>query len=163
MRMIDIMKSVEKIIGQKASLNEIRDLVSDEWTMLDQEIEKQLSSDIELINSISQYIVESGGKRIRPLIVLLSAKACGASDTDRVVKAAAMIEFIHTATLLHDDVVDNSDSRRGIKTAHQSFGNESTILVGDFLYSRAFQIMVQINNMDIMEVMSDATNTIAEG
>ncbi|MDC0225742.1 polyprenyl synthetase family protein [Gammaproteobacteria bacterium] len=157
------MKSVEKIIGQKASLNEIRDLVSDEWTMLDQEIEKQLSSDIELINSISQYIVESGGKRIRPLIVLLSAKACGASDTDRVVKAAAMIEFIHTATLLHDDVVDNSDSRRGIKTAHQSFGNESTILVGDFLYSRAFQIMVQINNMDIMEVMSDATNTIAEG
>ena len=91
MRMIDIMKSVEKIIGQKASLNEIRDLVSDEWTMLDQEIEKQLSSDIELINSISQYIVESGGKRIRPLIVLLSAKACGASDTDRVVKAAAMI------------------------------------------------------------------------
>ena len=163
MRMIDIMKSVEKIIGQKASLNEIRDLVSDEWTILDQEIEKQLSSDIELINSISQYIVESGGKRIRPLIVLLSAKACGASDTDRVVKAAAMIEFIHTATLLHDDVVDNSDSRRGIKTAHQSFGNESTILVGDFLYSRAFQIMVQINNMDIMEVMSDATNTIAEG
>ena len=163
MRMIDIMKSVEKIIGQKASLNEIRDLVSDEWTMLDQEIEKQLSSDIELINSISQYIVESGGKRIRPLIVLLSAKACGAYDTDRVVKAAAMIEFIHTATLLHDDVVDNSDSRRGIKTAHQSFGNESTILVGDFLYSRAFQIMVQINNMDIMEVMSDATNTIAEG
>lgn len=163
MRMTDIMKSVEKIIGQKASLHEIRDLVSDEWTMLDQEIEKQLSSDIELINSISQYIVESGGKRIRPLIVLLSAKACGASDTDRVVKAAAMIEFIHTATLLHDDVVDNSDSRRGIKTAHQSFGNESTILVGDFLYSRAFQIMVQINNMDIMEVMSDATNTIAEG
>ena len=163
MRMIDIMKIVEKIIGQKASLHEIRDLVSDEWTMLDQEIEKQLSSDIELINSISQYIVESGGKRIRPLIVLLSAKACGASDTDRVVKAAAMIEFIHTATLLHDDVVDNSDSRRGIKTAHQSFGNESTILVGDFLYSRAFQIMVQINNMDIMEVMSDATNTIAEG
>ena len=163
MRMIDIMKSVEKIIGQKVSLNEIRDLVSDEWTMLDQEIEKQLSSDIELINSISQYIVESGGKRIRPLIVLLSAKASGVSDTDRVVKAAAMIEFIHTATLLHDDVVDNSDSRRGIKTAHQSFGNESTILVGDFLYSRAFQIMVQINNMDIMEVMSDATNTIAEG
>ena len=163
MRAIDIMKSIEKIIGQKSSLNEIRDIVSDEWLMLDQEIEKQLSSDIELINSISQYIVESGGKRIRPLIVLLCAKACGASDTDRVVKAAAMIEFIHTATLLHDDVVDNSDSRRGIKTAHQSFGNESTILVGDFLYSRAFQIMVQINHMDIMEVMSDATNTIAEG
>ena len=106
MRMIDIMKSVEKIIGQKASLNEIRDLVSDEWTMLDQEIEKQLSSDIELINSISQYIVESGGKRIRPLIVLLSAKACGASDIDRVVKAAAMIEFIHTAlnNVLRDTV-----------------------------------------------------------
>ncbi|HJL80763.1 MAG: polyprenyl synthetase family protein [Gammaproteobacteria bacterium] len=157
------MKSVEKISAQKASLNEIRDLVSEEWSLLDQEIEKQLSSDIELINSISQYIVESGGKRIRPLIVLLSAKACGASDLDRVVKAAAMIEFIHTATLLHDDVVDNSDSRRGIKTAHQSYGNESTILVGDFLYSRAFQIMVQINHMAIMEVMSDATNTIAEG
>ena len=157
------MKSIEKIREQKASLEEIRSIVSEEWSLLDQEIEKQLSSDIELINNISQYIVNSGGKRIRPLIVLLSARACGASDQDRIVKAAAMIEFIHTATLLHDDVVDNSDSRRGIKTAHQSFGNESTILVGDFLYSRAFQIMVQINHMGIMEVMSDATNTIAEG
>ena len=157
------MKSIEKIREQKASLEEIRSLVSEEWSLLDQEIEKQLSSDIELINNISQYIVKSGGKRIRPLVVLLSARACGASDLDRIVKAAAMIEFIHTATLLHDDVVDNSDSRRGIKTAHQSFGNESTILVGDFLYSRAFQIMVQINHMGIMEVMSDATNTIAEG
>ena len=157
------MKSIEKIREQKACLEEIRSIVSEEWSLLDQEIEKQLSSDIELINNISEYIVNSGGKRIRPLIVLLSARACGASDLDRIVKAAAMIEFIHTATLLHDDVVDNSDSRRGIKTAHQSFGNESTILVGDFLYSRAFQIMVQINHMGIMEVMSDATNTIAEG
>ncbi len=157
------MKSIEKIREQKVSLEEIRSIVSEEWSLLDQEIEKQLSSDIQLINNISQYIVNSGGKRIRPLIVLLSAKACGASDLDRIVKAAAMIEFIHTATLLHDDVVDNSDSRRGIKTAHQSFGNESTILVGDFLYSRAFQIMVQINHMGIMEVMSDATNIIAEG
>ena len=157
------MKSIEKIREQKASLEEIRSIVSEEWSLLDQEIEKQLSSDIELINNVSQYIVNSGGKRIRPLIVLLSARACGASDLERIVKAAAMIEFIHTATLLHDDVVDNSDSRRGIKTAHQSFGNESTILVGDFLYSRAFQIMVQINHMGIMEVMSDATNTIAEG
>ena len=163
MIMMEIMKSIEKIREQKASLEEIRSLVSEEWSLLDQEIEKQLSSDIELINNISQYIVNSGGKRIRPLVVLLSARACGASDLDRIVKAAAMIEFIHTATLLHDDVVDNSDSRRGIKTAHQSFGNESTILVGDFLYSRAFQIMVQINHMGIMEVMSDATNTIAEG
>ena len=157
------MKSIEKIREEKASLEEIRSIVSEEWSLLDQEIEKQLSSDIELINNISQYIVNSGGKRIRPLIVLLSARACGALDLERIVKAAAMIEFIHTATLLHDDVVDNSDSRRGIKTAHQSFGNESTILVGDFLYSRAFQIMVQINHMGIMEVMSDATNTIAEG
>ena len=157
------MKSIEKIREQKASLEEIRSIVSEEWSLLDQEIEKQLSSDIQLINNISQYIVNSGGKRIRPLIVLLSARACGASDLERIVKAAAMIEFIHTATLLHDDVVDNSDSRRGIKTAHQSFGNESTILVGDFLYSRAFQIMVQINHMGIMEVMSDATNIIAEG
>ncbi len=163
MIMMEIMKSIEKIREQKASLEEIRSIVSEEWSLLDQEIEKQLSSDIELINNISQYIVNSGGKRIRPLIVLLSARACGASDLERIVKAAAMIEFIHTATLLHDDVVDNSDSRRGIKTAHQSFGNESTILVGDFLYSRAFQIMVQINHMGIMEVMSDATNTIAEG
>ena len=163
MIMMEIMKSLEKIREQKASLEEIRSIVSEEWSLLDQEIEKQLSSDIELINNISQYIVNSGGKRIRPLIVLLSARACGASDLERIVKAAAMIEFIHTATLLHDDVVDNSDSRRGIKTAHQSFGNESTILVGDFLYSRAFQIMVQINHMGIMEVMSDATNTIAEG
>ena len=157
------MRSLETLDSQNISLDEIRDLVSSEWALLDKEIEKQLSSDIELINSISEYIVNSGGKRVRPLIAILSAKASGATDIDRIVKAAAMIEFIHTATLLHDDVVDNSNSRRGIKTAHQSFGNESTILVGDFLYSRAFQIMVQINHMGIMEIMSDATNTIAEG
>ena len=102
MIMMEIMKSIEKIREQKVSLEEIRSIVSEEWSLLDQEIEKQLSSDIQLINNISQYIVNSGGKRIRPLIVLLSAKACGASDLDRIVKAAAMIEFIHTATLLHD-------------------------------------------------------------
>ena len=158
-----MIQSVDKVNETKSLIEEIRGLVKDEWMLMDQEIEDQLSSDIVLINSISSYIINSGGKRLRPLLVLLSSKACGIDNNREAIKAAAMIEFIHTATLLHDDVVDNSDSRRGIKTAHQSFGNESTILVGDFLYSRAFQIMVQINHMGIMEVMSDATNTIAEG
>ena len=108
--------------------------------------------------------IKFGGKRLRPLMVLLSSRACGIDQNNRSrILAAAMIEFIHTATLLHDDVVDASDTRRGVKTAHRNFGNESTILVGDFLYSRAFQMMVQIGQMRVMEIMANTTNTIAEG
>ena len=158
-----MIQSVDKVNETKSLIEEIRGLVKDDWKLMDQEIEDQLSSDIGLINSISSYIINSGGKRLRPLLVLLSSKACGIDHNREAIKAAAMIEFIHTATLLHDDVVDNSDTRRGSITAHKNFGNEETILVGDFLYSRAFQIMVEIGNMRIMEIMSEATNKIAEG
>ncbi len=160
------LKMIQSIDTAKQTLSlieELRDLVKDDWLLMDKEIEHQLTSDIGLINSISSYIINSGGKRLRPLLVLLSSKACGINKNRESIKAAAMIEFIHTATLLHDDVVDNSDTRRGSVTAHKNFGNESTILVGDFLYSRAFQIMVEIGNMKIMEIMSEATNSIAEG
>jgi octaprenyl-diphosphate synthase len=158
-----MIQSIDKAKQTKSLIEDLRGLVKDDWMLMDQEIEQQLSSDIGLINSISSYIINSGGKRLRPLLVLLSSKACGIDNNREAIKAAAMIEFIHTATLLHDDVVDNSDTRRGSITAHKNFGNEETILVGDFLYSRAFQIMVEIGNMRIMEIMSEATNRIAEG
>jgi len=121
-----------------------------------------LGSNVPLVEKIGHYIVESGGKRLRPLLVLLAANACGYKG-DNHVSLAATIEFIHTATLLHDDVVDNSDLRRGKDTANARWGNAPSVLVGDFLYSRAFQIMVEIGKMPIMEVISNATNVIAEG
>ena len=114
------------------------------------------------MNSVAHYIIGSGGKRLRPLMVLLAARACGYAGTQHVL-SAAIIEFIHTATLLHDDVVDESDLRRGQETANSVFGNQASVLVGDFLYSRAFQMMVQVGQMRIMDVLADATNTIAEG
>jgi octaprenyl-diphosphate synthase len=143
-------------------LESVRGLVGDDWQAVNREIQCQLSSDVALVNSVAHYIIGSGGKRLRPLLVLLTARACGYSGRQHVL-AAAIIEFIHTATLLHDDVVDHSDLRRGQQTANSVFGNEASVLVGDFLYSRAFQIMVQIGQMRIMDVLADATNTIAEG
>ncbi len=121
-----------------------------------------LGSTVPLVEKIGHYIVESGGKRLRPLLVLLSANACDYQGQQHI-PLAAIIEFIHTATLLHDDVVDNSDLRRGKDTANARWGNAPSVLVGDFLYSRAFQIMVEIGNMDIMHVISNASNVIAEG
>jgi octaprenyl-diphosphate synthase len=121
-----------------------------------------LSSDVILINQIGHYIINNGGKRLRPLIVLLSAKACQYQGQDHHLMAA-VIEFIHTSTLLHDDVVDESDTRRGNKTANEVWGNAASVLVGDFLYSRSFEMMVEPGLMRIMQVMSEATNIIAEG
>jgi len=115
-----------------------------------------------LINQISHYIINSGGKRLRPVLVLLAARALGYKGTHHI-DLAAVIEFIHTATLLHDDVVDASDMRRGKQSANAVFGNEASVLVGDFLYSRAFQMMVDVGSMRVMEILSNATNTIAEG
>jgi len=143
-------------------LEAVRNLVADDWNAVNREIRSQLSSDVALVNSVSHYIINSGGKRLRPLLVLLAAKACGYAGGQHVLSAAT-IEFIHTATLLHDDVVDHSELRRGQETANSVFGNQASVLVGDFLYSRAFQMMVQIGQMRIMDVMADATNTIAEG
>ncbi|MCB1692572.1 MAG: polyprenyl synthetase family protein [Pseudomonadales bacterium] len=121
-----------------------------------------LSSHVPLVEEISGYLIEAGGKRLRPLLVLLSANACRYNDRDHI-KLAAVIEFLHTAMLLHDDVVDASDLRRGRKTVNAAWGNPASVLVGDFLHSRAFEMMVQIGNMRVMEILSTATNTIAEG
>jgi octaprenyl-diphosphate synthase len=115
-----------------------------------------------MVEKIGQYIIESGGKRLRPLLVLLSARACGYQQQQHIT-LAAVVEFIHTATLLHDDVVDTSDLRRGKPTANNKWGNSSSVLVGDFLYSRAFQMLVSIGNIDVMGTLSNATNVIAEG
>jgi octaprenyl-diphosphate synthase len=121
-----------------------------------------LGSSVPLVEKIGHYIVSGGGKRLRPLLVLLSANACGYKGEQHI-PLAAVIEFIHTATLLHDDVVDNSELRRGNATANAKWGNAPSVLVGDFLYSRSFQIMVEINRMEIMQVISNATTVIAEG
>lgn len=143
-------------------LDAVRRLLGGDWDALNREITAELRSDVALVNSVAHYIVGSGGKRLRPLIALLAARSCGYQG-DRHIIAAAVIEFIHTATLLHDDVVDGSRLRRGQDTANSVFGNEASVLVGDFLYSRAFQMMVQLGQMRIMDVLADATNTIAEG
>ncbi len=138
------------------------DVVLDDFTAVNALIPHQLTSDVALVEEISRYIVDSGGKRLRPLLVLLSARACGVTD-ERPILLATIIEFLHTATLLHDDVVDRSDLRRGRTTANRLWGNAPSVLVGDFLYSRAFQLMVDLGEMEIMAILSNATNVIAEG
>ncbi|NNF16648.1 MAG: octaprenyl diphosphate synthase [Gammaproteobacteria bacterium] len=143
-------------------LSDIKSLMADDLTAIDNEIRHQLHSDVALIDQVSHYIINSGGKRLRPMLVVLGARAMGCDDA-MPVKAAAIIEFIHTATLLHDDVVDESELRRGRRTAHEVWGNQASVLVGDFLYSRAFQMMVEIGHMRIMDILAEATNTIAEG
>jgi len=132
---------------------------------LDQVIRTSLHSEVSLINQISDYIINAGGKRLRPALVILTARALGANpqQMQQAIELAAIVEFIHTATLLHDDVVDESDMRRGRLTANAEYGNSAAVLVGDFLYSRSFQMMVKIGLMDVMDVLSEATNTIAEG
>ncbi len=129
---------------------------------VDAVIRKRLHSDVVLVRQVAEYIINAGGKRLRPALVLLCAGALGYNGS-RHHELAAIIEFIHTATLLHDDVVDESDLRRGRKTANALFGNAASVLVGDFLYSRAFQMMIEVGDMRIMRVLSDATNIIAEG
>src|SRR4249920_1672386 len=136
--------------------------MAEEMRQVDEVIRQRLSSDVALINQISHYIVSAGGKRIRPRLVLLFASALGFKGA-AAYEMAATVEFIHTATLLHDDVVDESSLRRGRQTANALFGNAASVLVGDFLYSRAFQMMVGVERMRVLEVLADATNVIAEG
>jgi len=133
-----------------------------EMSRVDDIIRVRLASDVALVNQIARYIIEAGGKRIRPRLVLLFANAMGYTGSERYT-LAAIVEFIHTATLLHDDVVDESVLRRGRDTANALFGNAASVLVGDFLYSRAFQMMVSLDNMRVLDVLADATNVIAEG
>ncbi len=144
------------------AFEDVRRLAAPQMEAVDRLIRQSLESDVALVSQVSEYIVTSGGKRLRPLIVLLAARALGYGG-DRHVHAAAIIEFIHTATLLHDDVVDSSARRRGRDTANTVFGNQASVLVGDFLYSRAFQMMVEVGSMRVMEILADATNTIAAG
>jgi len=143
-------------------LSEIRAPVAEDMQIVDRLILRRLKSDVTLINQIGHYIIESGGKRLRPLSVLLVARACGYQG-DRHTGLAAVVEFIHTATLLHDDVVDGSELRRSRETINSVWGNQGSVLVGDFLYSRAFEMMVDLDDMRVMDILSHATNRIAEG
>ncbi|WP_137935869.1 octaprenyl diphosphate synthase [Chitinivorax sp. B] len=144
------------------SIEQVRALIADDMHAVDDAIRRNLFSDVVLVRQIAEYIINSGGKRLRPSLVLLTAGAFGYRGTHHF-DLAAVVEFIHTATLLHDDVVDESDLRRGSKTANNLFGNAASVLVGDFLYSRAFQMMVKVGSMRVQEVLADATNIIAEG
>lgn len=143
-------------------LESIRALVKADLEATDQFIYAELSSDIQLINELVDHVLKCGGKRIRPLLVLLAARTLNYSEQAHI-RIATAIELIHTATLLHDDVVDHSDLRRGRQTAHMIWGNEASVLVGDFLYSRAFQLIVRLQHLPIINIFSDATNIIAEG
>ncbi|CAM3710079.1 octaprenyl diphosphate synthase [Vibrio aquimaris] len=140
----------------------IQTLTADDMAKVNETILAQLNSEVSLINQLGFYIVSGGGKRIRPLLAVLSARALGYQGQDHTT-AAAFIEFIHTATLLHDDVVDESDMRRGKATANAAFGNAASVLVGDFIYTRSFQMMTELGSMRILKLMSDAVNIIAEG
>ena len=144
------------------ALEETYALIADDMQEVDRVIQARLHSDVALVRQVAEYLVQSGGKRMRPAVLLLSARASGYEGRHHQA-LAAVVEFIHTATLLHDDVVDASDLRRGRSTANAMFGNAASVLVGDFLYSRAFQMMVSVGSMRVMEILSDATNVIAEG
>jgi octaprenyl-diphosphate synthase len=143
-------------------IDTLHSIIYEDMRLVDNLIQESLQSDVVLINQVGHHIVNSGGKRLRPALLLLTAQHFGYSGSQHI-NLAAILEFIHTATLLHDDVVDASILRRGQETANQKWGNEASVLVGDFLYSRAFQMMVDTNSMRVMDVLSEATNTIAEG
>jgi octaprenyl-diphosphate synthase len=147
---------------QLMNIDKIKSLAQADMEAVNQLIQQQVDSDIVLIQQLAFYIVNSGGKRFRPLLSVLAAKALSIKSSDHH-KLATIIEFIHTATLLHDDVVDESTMRRGRKTANEVFGNQASVLVGDFLYTRSFQMMVSLERMKVMQILADATNVIAEG
>lgn len=144
------------------NIKNIQALAQQDMTAVNDLIFSKLHSDVALINQLGVYIVNGGGKRMRPLLTVLAAKAIGYQGSEHL-QLAAIVEFIHTSTLLHDDVVDESNMRRGRETANAMFGNSASVLVGDFLYSRSFQMMSELSNLRIMDILSDATNIIAEG
>ena len=156
------LETAKQFYNKVITLDHMRSLTSADMSKVDEVISQRLRSDVLMINQLSHYIINSGGKRLRPLLVVLSSRACGYTGNHHIL-LAAIIAFIHTATLLHDDVVDESSMRRGRQTANALFGNAASVLVGDFLYSRSFQMMVGLNNMRVMQILSDATNVIAEG
>ena len=144
------------------NLEQINELTAQDMAAVNETILSQLNSDVSLINQLGYYIISGGGKRIRPMIAILAARAVGCQNNQHIT-IAALIEFIHTATLLHDDVVDESDMRRGKATANAAFGNAASVLVGDFIYTRAFQMMTSLGSLRILALMSEAVNVIAEG
>ena len=144
------------------TLPQIQTLAAADMAAVDALIRHRLASDVVLINQIADHIISAGGKRLRPMLVVLASRACAGTPTDHH-QLAAIIEFIHTSTLLHDDVVDESDLRRGRSTANALWGNAPSVLVGDFLYSRSFQLMVELDRMEVMRILADTTNRIAEG
>ncbi len=156
------MISTETTARPALALPQIQTLASPDMGAVDALIRARLASDVVLINQIADHIVSAGGKRLRPMLVVLAGRACGAMSPDHH-QLAAIIEFIHTSTLLHDDVVDESDLRRGRSTANALWGNAPSVLVGDFLYSRSFQLMVELDRMEVMRILADTTNRIAEG
>ena len=159
---ISPVRTIKEESSDSNQLSQVYQLVAQEFAAVNHLIPRKLTSDVAMVEEISKYIVESGGKRLRPMLVLLSSQALGYKGEQNV-GLAVIIEFLHTATLLHDDVVDRSGLRRGRVTANEKWGNAPSVLVGDFLYSRAFQLMVELASLDIMAVLSAATNTIAEG
>ncbi len=148
--------------GSHEVLERIRDLVREELQAVDEAIRGGFRSTVPLVDQVAEHIIGGGGKRLRPLLVVLAGRACDGTGT-QCIRAAAFIEFIHTATLLHDDVVDMSARRRGRDTANEIYGNQASVLVGDFVYSRAFQLMASTRSQRVIEIMADATNVIAEG
>jgi octaprenyl-diphosphate synthase len=148
--------------SRPADFASVRELAAADMQRVDTLIRARLASDVVLINQIADHIIAGGGKRLRPMLHVLAAGAAGYAGAQHI-KLAAVIEFIHTSTLLHDDVVDESDLRRGRKTANALWGNAASVLVGDFLYSRSFQLMVELDDMRVMRILADTTNTIAEG
>ncbi|MEY4583169.1 MAG: hypothetical protein RL701_7872, partial [Pseudomonadota bacterium] len=154
--------SVQQLSSLPLAARSLSELMAADMLQVDSVIQRRLASDVAMINQIAHYIISAGGKRIRPMLVLLFSKALGFQGPERH-ELAATVEFIHTATLLHDDVVDESALRRGRQTANALFGNAASVLVGDFVYSRAFQMMVSVNRMRVLDVLADATNVIAEG
>ncbi|KPK37509.1 MAG: octaprenyl diphosphate synthase, partial [Gammaproteobacteria bacterium SG8_47] len=143
-------------------IEDIQALISDDMAAVNERVLERLRSDVVLVNQVGHYIVDSGGKRLRPMLHLLCSRAFSYPGSHHI-DLAAIVEFIHTATLLHDDVVDESERRRGQDSANALFGNAASVLVGDFLYSRSFQMMITVGSMRVMEILADATNTIAEG
>ena len=155
------MPALDAATGQ-SGISDVQALAAAEMSQVNALIRRRLGSDVALINQISEHIVAAGGKRLRPMLTVIAARALGYAG-DSHFQLAAIIEFIHTSTLLHDDVVDESDLRRGRKTANALWGNAPSVLVGDFLYSRSFQLMVELDSMPVMRLLADATNQIAEG
>jgi octaprenyl-diphosphate synthase len=155
-------QSVSSPTPSRGSKDTLDAVLATDRAEVDHVLRGALDSEVVLIRQVAQYIVESGGKRLRPALVVIAARACGYAGRDHYT-LAAVVEMIHTATLLHDDVVDESKLRRGIATANATFGNAASVLVGDFLYSRAFQLMVGVGSMRVLDILSNATNVIAEG